>query len=88
MTTHVTSQLELTQTREEVKKGIENGTLQVWSCNPKDIPVYSEEDIVALKAAFAKMFGWENKDETKGQNGCIDERTVPNPRGNGDSIES
>lgn len=33
-------------------------TLDVWSCNPADIPAWTEEDKVRLSQALAQIFGW------------------------------
>lgn len=55
-------------TGEEVKEHIiklhQDGKLDVWSCNPADIPKWTPEAEARLKAALGEIFNWNNKNET------------------------
>lgn len=33
-------------------------TSDIWSCNPADIPPWTEDQEMKLNAALAKVFGW------------------------------
>lgn len=87
----VTKQPEITvdeeqETREHVRRGLEDGTVEVWSCDPQDIPEWTEDDKARMTSALGKMFGWENNDEAKRQNGCSDEGTIRDSGRDGDIV--
>lgn len=53
----------------DIKKKLETGDLEVWSCDPSAIKPWSEEAKARLNVALADIFGWEKDDETKEQDG-------------------
>jgi hypothetical protein len=45
-----------------MSKPILPSSLEVWSCDPKDIPPWTEEGKARLHAFLAEVFGWEKVD--------------------------
>jgi len=55
--------------RQQMMAAYERGEISVWSCDPADIPPWTEESKARLHKCLAEVFGWEKTDEAKGQDG-------------------
>lgn len=46
------------QIRKDVSEALQNGELTAWSCDPNDIPPWTEEEKEKLNDVLGKAFGW------------------------------
>lgn len=74
------------ETRAILAQQLKDGTAEIWSCDPSTVPPWTDEAVAQLHAVLAKIFEWEDNNETQGQDRCDHEGTIPNPSGDGDVV--
>lgn len=69
-----------------LKQQLDDGTAEIWSCDPSTVPPWTEEAQAQFCAVLTEIFGLEKDNETQGQDRCDHEGTIPNPSGDGDVV--